>query len=453
MVLTNILFGLVGLGLLVFVHELGHFWAAKAFGIHVEAFSIGWGKVLWSFRWGETEYRLSLFPLGGYCKMKGEAFLASALVKGAPEAEPEPRSFYAASAWKRIVVALAGPVANLLTAWILLSVLLWTGTSYFSPANRILLSPNWSETQVTPARAAGFLDGDQVIRWNGQVLQNFTELQEAVQSSGETPAQVHVLGLDGTTRILTVRPEAREPGRWLIGLEPWIDPVLARVQPDSPAGWAGFQAGDRLVRFGSTEIPHTVSLRRLLEVSSGPVEITVLRSQENRPLTLIPERRDGQLDLGWSFEVPRWQKPSRGVFEGLGEGLTETVGLLASTYGGLGQAIGAGRITENLSGALRITYTVGDVASRGFALDWQTGLGDSLRFLAFLCVALFVMNLLPIPVLDGGTILMSLAEIVRRKRLKARTILTVQKIGMVFLLALLLFATFNDVNFFFQFPG
>ena len=168
MLILKIALGLVGLGIVVFIHELGHFLAARLMGIDVEAFSIGWGNPILKKKIGAVEYRLGMFPIGGYCKMRGDTEFQEAWEKHASGVEPVKGTFYGARPWRRIVVCLAGPVFNLIFAVIVLSIIWGIGFERQTLENRIVLASEIDVGNEFPADRAGFQTGDRIIEVDGK---------------------------------------------------------------------------------------------------------------------------------------------------------------------------------------------------------------------------------------------------------------------------------------------
>ncbi|HTH13165.1 MAG TPA: site-2 protease family protein, partial [Spirochaetia bacterium] len=228
-----ILIGLVGLTLVVTIHEAGHYLAARWAGVEVEAFAIGWGKVLWSWKPKTTEYRICLLPLGGYCKMKGEQDLMAALERQDGAFEPAPGSLFGARPWKRIIISAAGPAANLLFAFLVFMVLQLTGVPETGPAARVLLASEIDGRAGLPADQAGLKTGDLVLSVNEKAVVTFSDLQQAIATSEGKP-QAWKVSRDGGEVSLQVTPrwEAAEK-RSLVGIYPLIDPVVKEVKPAS----------------------------------------------------------------------------------------------------------------------------------------------------------------------------------------------------------------------------
>lgn len=453
MIVVNILIGLVGLGVVVFIHELGHMLAAKAVGIEVEAFSLGWGRKLVGFTWRGTEYRLSIFPVGGYCKMKGERSYADALENERDSIPREEGSFFAAAPWRRIVTLLAGPVANIILAVIILSIVWWIGFTVETYENRIVLASDYAaaapadaaDTSVAPADRAGLQSGDWIVEINGDRVRSYSDIQQIVAQNALTELSF-VVERDGRTLQLAVMPELlRESGAGYIGVYPWVEPVVGSVADGSAAEAAGLQAGDRLVSLAGEPVPHVWEFRSLLEASQGSVEASVSRSGNRLTLTLPADLE--ALNQGLTFQTVTMPTPDYNIFQAIGRGAAESVRILVTSVRSLRLLFQGVELTSAVAGPVRISYFIGDVATSGFQVGIGTGLRSLFNFLALLSVVLFFMNLLPIPVLDGGQIVLAGIEWIRGKAPHPKTIYRYQLAGSVLVFALLFFALFGDILF------
>ncbi|MDR1231495.1 MAG: site-2 protease family protein [Spirochaetaceae bacterium] len=454
MIIVKILLGLVGLGVVVFVHELGHFLAARAMGIEVEAFSIGWGKAFLKKKIGGVEYRLGVFPLGGYCKMKGENDLRDADENG--EFVPQPGGFYAAHPLRRIITAFAGPFFNILFAIAVFSVI-W-GVGFETPVleNRIILVSDISGDTAYPANVAGLQTGDRIIEIDGKPCENYADIQQTVALNPGEALPFTVIR-DNKIVNLTVTPNMdRETATGKIGVYFWTDPVIGRVVPDSPAAHAGLLAGDRITKMADEDFPYSAAITKIFagfaerEESSdtanamNAVSIEWERADQTYTGTLdIPET--GVLGLEW--QLPVYKTPHYGFFGAIAKGATEAGTTLAASVKSLTFFFKGIDFTKAVSGPVRITYMVGDVAASGFAESASSGLRSSAEFLAFISIALCVMNLLPLPILDGGLILLFLIEIIRRRPVPTRMVAVFQTFGVVLIGGLMLFALFGDILF------
>jgi len=449
MIVVNILIGLVGLGFVVFVHELGHMLAAKAVGIEVEAFSIGWGRKLVGYTWKGTDYRLSIFPVGGYCKMKGEQSYASALENGDDAIPHEKGGFYAASPWRRIVTLLAGPIANILLAILILSIVWWIGFSVESYENRIVLASDYGTTTESPADEAGLQTGDIVTAIDGTPVESYTDLQQIVAQNALTELTFEITR-DGRRLEIPVTPElVTETGSGFIGVYPWVEPVVATVVDGSAADRVGFEPGDRVVSVGDVSIAHVWEFRERMEraLAESGAAGTVLVARDGSRVSLDVDTSLEALNEGMNFATLTLPTPDYNLFQAIGRGTVESFRILTVSVRSLRLLFQGVELRSAVAGPVRISYFIGDVATSGFQIGFGTGLRSLFNFLALLSVVLFFMNLLPIPVLDGGQILLAVVEWIRGKAPHPRTIYRYQLAGSVVVFALLFFALFGDILF------
>jgi len=447
----TILFGIIGFGIMVFVHELGHFLAAKRLGIQVEAFSLGWGPRLVGFTRNGTDYRLSVVPFGGYCKMKGELPIGWA-DPSVTERAPAPGSFFAASPWKRIVVAAAGPVANALFAVLVLTVVWWVGFRVYSDDNRIVLATDYgldTFPQPPPATLAGLATGDRVVAIDGRPVRNFQELLETVSTS---PGAVLEFTIERAGRRLVVplRTELdKQSGAGRIGVYSWRELVVDRLEPGGAGAVAGLRPGDRIVAAGGTPVDHLIALVERFRERPTSLELEVLRDGGRLRLPLVARYSEqGAPELGVSFRVAAYRSPRLGPAGALSRGLQEAWDTLVMTVKGIGLLFRGVSVRNAVAGPLRITYYVGAVATSGFALGIAQGLVSYVRFLCLLSIVLFLMNLLPIPALDGGQVLVFVVEILRRRPVSPRVIARIQAISFSVLIVIAVAVTASDILFF-----
>jgi regulator of sigma E protease len=345
---------LIILSVVVFVHELGHYWVARRTGVRVEVFSIGFGRELFGVtdRAG-TRWKFSLLPLGGYVKMHGDADPTSTTIDLA--ARPDPESFPSKSVWQRMAIVAAGPFANFLFAIVALALL-------FVIVGRPFTPPEVGEVQPeSPAASAGLQPGDLIVEVDGRALASFEELQAIVRDAPERQL-TFALERDGERIELVVVPE------------------LAEIED----------------RFGNT---HRIGL---IGVSRSGVEF-------------------------------RRSNPLLAAFEATGE----TVSLIGATLHAVGQMIVGTRTTEELGGPLRIAQMSGTIA--------QDGLVPAIWFTAILSINLGLINLFPIPMLDGGHLVMYSIEAVRGRPLTERSQEMAFRFGLALVLTLMVFATWNDL--------
>ena len=442
MLIYKIILGLIGLGVVVFVHELGHFLGARAMGIDVEAFSIGWGKPILRKKIGGVEYRLGLFPLGGYCKMKGENDYGEAFKEGA---KPEKGSYLAAHPFRRIFACAAGPAFNLLFAVLVLAVIWGIGFEVNTLSNRIVLASEITPG-LNPADEAGLLTGDKIISVMGKETGTFHDIQEIIATHPDQNLPVRI-ERNGRIMDLTVRPlMEKSTGAGKIGVYFWTDPVIERVAEASPAEIAGLKSGDRILKVNGNDLPNTMTLLKLLEDKPPVLNLEYLREGQIRTAALIPVySEEGTKDLGLAWEAVRYQTPRLSPPLALAKGAAETWKTFTISLKSLSLLFRGVDLTKAVSGPVRITYMVGDIAAEGFNQGFGTGISSMASFLSLISIALCIMNLLPLPVLDGGMILLFLIEGIRRKPLNPKFVSAFQMVGVVLIAGLMLFAVFGDI--------
>lgn len=448
--ILRILVGLCGLGVVVFVHELGHFLAARLVGIDVEAFSLGWGPPVFRRKTARTEYRICIFPVGGYCLMRGETEFRAALAARSAAIPREPGTFYGSPPWRRIVVAAAGPLANALLAVVILAGVWGIGFEVRTLGNRIVLASEIDASGSAPADAAGLATGDFITAIDGQPVSNYQDIQERIAPYPGVELKL-TAERDGRSFDALVTPRldpATGAGR--IGVYFWTDPVVETVLPGSSAALAGVKPGDRLLSANGRPVPHTVALSALLQDRPNELRLVLDRGGRTVEADLLLSYDDaGAVQTGLEFAALRFRTPRLTPLAALKKGAQETWETFAVSVLSLGTLFRGVDLTKAVSGPVRISYMVGEVAADGFAAGFGAGLSALANFLALLSVALGLMNLLPIPALDGGMIVLFSVEAFTRRPLNPRLIYGFQFVGALIVVGLLLFSLFGDILFLF----
>jgi regulator of sigma E protease len=426
------------LGSAVILHEFGHFIVAKMLGIRVETFSVGFGKRLWGRKWGTTDYRLSLVPLGGYVKLGGDESNAG-LEDGAGEEIPAGERFDLRPKWQKFLVGVAGPVMNVLTA---LAIPFVGAMAVGVPA----LTPVVSQVaQGGAADTAGLKQGDRIISFDNE--QNPTwRWMNVVATVKRTQSLPLVVEREGQRVTLSIKPTVtKEDGHEIgdldflpdIGVQP---AVIDRVIEGSPAAEAGMKPGDQIIAVDGQPARNPAQVREYIGKHNGQVRLTVERQGERVELT-TPERRLQGNTLGFYFGQPPLERVGPG--EAFVNAVQTNIELLRLTGVALGQVF---------SGKLAIGEAVGGpiaIAQASYEAAENYGWGGVFEMLGFLSLNLGIFNLLPIPVLDGGMIFMLLIEgtlAVVGMKLSMRMRERIQQVGFVFLLLLMGFVIINDVT-------
>jgi regulator of sigma E protease len=447
-VLTTILALLVVLGVLIFVHEAGHFVAAKWAGIYVHRFSLGLGPpIRWlTFRRGETEYSISWLPLGGYVKMasREEDIGSSALEGGAPTVPvPQDRVFESKPIWKRMVVILAGVTMNALFAWLVFTGLVWKNGRQINPTTRV----GQVVAELVPPEAEALKQiqpGSQILRINGDSVTSWDDIVSGIADSPENEIRLELAV--GKTVVLPIHPDALEARlKSAQALQPYRLAVVDSIVPGKPAAGAGMQKGDTIVAINGGPVTQWYDLVDVVKENAGrTLTMTVARNGERVSMTLKPyldtiPGPDGKpRPVGRIGAAVATQTISQRL--GLGEAIVEggAATMRASTQVvRTVRGLFSGRISGRTVGG---PILIGQLAGESARLGLDTFLG----FMALISINLAILNLLPVPVLDGGQFLFLLAEAVIRRPLPIKLRERLTTVGLVLIILLMGLAFSND---------
>lgn len=443
-ILTTLIVFLITISILVVFHEMGHYLVARLCGVKVLRFSFGFGKVLFSRRFGkdQTEWALSAIPLGGYVKMLGEQ------PGEAPQAEAH-RAFNRPTIGRSLIV-VAGPLANLLLAFVLFWALFIYGTQEMRP---LVGQP----TAGTPAAQAGFADGDLVTAINDQPVAGWQDLrwQLLKQAVDNTNITVRVVTADGEQKTRHLDLESIHASRWEIssfenlGLsmqDPHIPPILGEILPGGPGQKAGLQPGDIVVAVDGTPITRWREFTdRIKENPGTTLELSIKRGDRELTLPLTPQGKtvkdktvgEARIMLNDSVREKLLVTVQYEPWTAFRKAAAETWDKTVFTVVMLGKMATGSATLKNISGPI----TIADLAGQSVEL----GLDYYLNLLAIISIGLGVINLLPIPILDGGHLLYHAIEFIKRSPVSEKAQIIGQKIGLVFLVALIFLAFYNDI--------
>lgn len=450
--MTKILIGLCVLSVMVFIHEAGHFIVARLCGVVVESFSIGWGPVLFRKKWGQTEYRISLIPIGGYCGMKGESAFRQALEEKLTSIPKEEGGLYSASPFKRILIAFAGPFANYISAVFCFAIISAMGSVYYTTSNMVAPLHFYEKDVLTSAKEAKLEIGDKILEVNGKKTDTFYDIMKAVVVAANVKMPFKI-ERNGSVFTQEITPKLNpKTGAGVIGIYPFVPLSIDFISPSSIADKAGLLKGDEIKSIEGKDIYNTIDLQE---------ELRIIANAEKESFTLGFERRgkmqnasinivklkDGSIDLGLGFKKEKIVVAGTSFFRSIIAGFVQTHETIMLTFKGFILLFKGVDLKQAVSGPLRITHMIGDVAQEGFKMSLAEGFRGILSFISIISISLFIMNLLPIPVLDGGLILLSFIEAVMRREISPKVTYRVQFIGFAFIAILFVFALTADIMF------
>ena len=444
----TIIYGIICLGLIVFVHELVHFIASRICCVTVESFSIGMGTILLNKTIKGTDYRLSLLPFGGYCGMKGESAFQDALDKKLPFIPKEEKSFYGVHPLKRAFIAFSGPAMNVIFAFIAFTIIALTGYTYYSADNRIILANEIIPNSYSAAQKAGLVTGDKIIAINDTPIRTFSEITEQIGTNPNENLKITVLRDNQQIDFFVPIILDKSSGTGKLGVMNWIDPIIANVEENSIAQKAGFLPGDKILSINEEPIKNTADIQKQL-IDNTQLNFKILRNNDQnlKDISIIYNTKS---NLGLQFSVPSHEASRYSLGPAIIQGIKETGNMISLTFKSLGLLFKGIDLKQAVSGPVRMTVMLGDTVKTGFSSSIRVGLVSTLNFLALISISLFIMNLLPIPVLDGGLILFAIIETIKRKPLNPKIMYYTQFIGIAFIIAIFGIALFSDINFLFS---
>jgi regulator of sigma E protease len=429
--LTSVIVVVVVLGIMILVHELGHFVAAKFFRVRVLTFSIGFGKRLFGYKYGDTDYRVSLLPLGGYVKMAGDD--PSEVRDGHPD------EFLAKPRWQRFIIAIMGPCMNIAMAVVLLAGLY--RFHYPKPAYMEQPARVGEVESGSPAAQAGIQAGDLITRLGSLQSPKWEDLRmKILMTAGEAlPVEVQ---RDGSQLNMTLTPKATGPDQvGDAGLVPCIPGKIGEVAAGKPAALAGLKEGDKIVALDGHDIPCWQELSAAIQTTQGkPLDLTVDRDGKQFQVSLTPYHGDSGegekwlIGVGYRSDVVVRQLP---LGDAIATAVDDNVRNCLVTFDVLGRIITRRMSPKSLSGPIGIAQISGEA--------YRAGIPELLMLVSFISLQLGIFNLLPIPILDGGMILVLFIESLMRRDMSLEVKERFAQIGIVFLLLLAVFVTYNDI--------
>ena len=426
--MTAIFVALIVLGVIIVIHEFGHFAVAKLFKIKVETFSVGFGPRLIGFRRGETDYRISALPLGGYVKMSGE--------NPGDNITGDPREFLSKPKWQRFLVAAAGPAMNIVLAFALLTGLLMYGTQIPEFLNNQAVVG--IVTPDSPAAQAGIQVNDRIAAMDGKVDPNWQDIGLII---GTNPSRALSLTLEraGQKIETTLTPKVDErQGTGEAGMGPLIRTVVKDIRPGSPAAAAGMQPNDEIVAVNGIDLRTSGKTiqETIQSISQDTFPITVLRNGNSVDVNVTPIVEQGKRIIGIGIPIPTVL-----VKLGFVDAVSRSAQMNVDNAKLIFQVLG--RLFKREASLKQLDGPIGIVRASGQAAD--LGLAALITLTAAISLNLGLVNLLPIPILDGGVMLLLLIEFVMGRDLSLRIKERIVQVSMVFLLLMMVVVLYNDV--------
>ena len=422
--LSNTAAFIFALGVIIFFHELGHLIAAKAFNVRVMTFSLGFGKRLFGFKRGETDYRVALFPLGGYVQLGGE---------DPSEATDDPLEFSNKPRWQRIVVYLAGPAMNAVLSVILMAVVFMMGMEV--AALREVPPVVGVVAEDSPAAAAGLEPGDRIEIVDGKPVTRWDDVHFALLTS---PGRAVELTLSREGRSLTASVVPDVVPRYEFGdagVFPQLLPRIAQVLDDSPAAAAGFVAGDEVRSVDGRSVSSSQDF--IAQIEARPEQtasVEVMRAGRLETLSVTPRSEEGTGKIG--VVIGYYQR--YGPIDAVGASVQYNIDIVRQTFAALGKIV-SGRLAAKsaLSGPIEIAALSGAAARSGFKV--------LLHLMGIISISIGILNLLPIPILDGGQITILMFEGVRRRDLSIKVKQRIQNVGFAMVVLLMVVVLYFDL--------
>jgi regulator of sigma E protease len=446
----SVIYFIITIAILVFIHEFGHFAAAKLSGMRADIFAIGFGKRLFGYNkitgftfgdlpkdWdgqGNTDYRICLLPLGGYVKIAG-MIDETTKDENLFHKEPEPYEFRAKSTPKKMFVITAGVLMNLL-----LALFIFWGISYY---NGKMVTPTTTVGYVapdTPADSLGFREGDRILSINDREVSTWEDVRAAIH--------IHTLGENINVRverngsvetIQAPRKSIPEEDKAIFLIHDKTFPLITQVMPGSPAEEAGLQARDEFIAIKGKEIKTVTEVTEIISSSSNEtIDVTVARETDTVTVA-VTTGADGKIGvgLGYGYKGER-EKIEYGFFEAFSAGWQEIERVTDLTFSMLGKVF-TGRVEfgKAFGGPIKIAQVATTSAEAGFI--------SFLYFLALLSLSLAIINIMPFPVLDGGHLIIIMVEGIMKREIPLKVKIAIQNVGVVLLLLLMAFIIYNDI--------
>lgn len=429
--------------ILVFIHELGHFLTAKWFKMRVERFSIGFPPRIWGFQKGDTDYCVGITPLGGYVKISG--MIDESMDTDHLESEPEPWEFRAKPVWQRIIVIVGGVVFNMILAFAIYFGMTWSNGKQVIPMESVsgIYVP---ESSILAE--IGFQTDDRIVGVNGQEVQYFGDLVSASELTAEDLTYEVIRNGESVNVPVSSNYLDSVQTRGFLDLVYIIPSVPETIQPGSPADRAGLQPGDRITSINGEPVNYWLQLVDMIQSSDSTVALSIARQDSVFDLNITPDPETNMIGIGppaTNMDLVGAQRVEYGFLESVAAGYNETIEQTVGIVQGFARMFsGDISLRQNLGGPIaiaNITRQATDTA--GWIGFWN--------ITALLSITLAIINILPIPALDGGHLVFLIYEGITRREPSEKVRMVAQQIGFFIMIGLFIFVMFNDAFKYFGF--
>ncbi len=451
--------GIIGVGTIVILHEFGHFVAAHINGIDVEIFSLGFGPKVVGKQWGKTEYRLSLIPFGGYCRLKGSDDLTHALSEKAKRFKHiEQGSLFSVHPFRRFLTYFAGPLTNIILSVILCTIL--ASLSYPTLSTPCYVTPVTDYQYLfagsdSPAGESGIIKNDKILMIEDHAVRDYQDMASFLASNKKQNLIFTVQrSVDGKSHILDipVSGSQNEDGTYRYGLSNIMDPVISSVRFFSPESKAGLEKKDVIQSVNGIPVFNNLDLLTALHsVEMEEITLNIIRDDESMDITYTPDFSNGKRQNKFSLYSPTRIIDGMSFIDALPYGANNALHLFTDTINTVISLLKKQKddVRQVFTGPMRASLMIGDITVMGFENSLSSGFRALFYLLAVVSISIAIANLLPLPSFDGGQMLIALIETVTRKQISPSNYWRCQLFGMICVICIFAFMYFIDIRYFY----